>query len=244
METIRNIGKINFISDIGDGTGRRIAKEFLNKILIEFAKQSTKYINAIYDAPFSYKERQLHSILAPALSKITAAFLMESPIERQWSKRKKEDIRDYTGWLDYWCRYKNVDFFIELKHNFDSYRTSIVRKETLQNWSLMNNSQLAMLQKEAKRYSEFCKGVLLVSLHVVTIYEYLQNHKEPKSIGDIEKLIEIQKNYYDKLNPSPNWSGLWILNENLIKKSKDEIEAHNQYYPGVMMIAKVYEIIN
>lgn len=244
METIRNSGKVNIISDIGDGTGRRIAKEFLNKIIIEFAKQSTKYIKATSEAPFSFKEKQLHSVLLPAISKITDAFLMESPIERQWSKKKKLNFNDYNGWLDYWCRYRDVDFFIELKHSYDSYKTKNIRKSTNEKWKYMNNFQLDAIKNEALRYSEFCKGVLLISLHVVTVYDYLKNNKETNSSEDYEKLEEIQINYHENLKPNPNWSGLWVLNNELLEKSVDKTETHNQFYPGVIMIAKVFEIIN
>jgi len=244
METIRNSGKVNIISKIGDGSGRRVAKEFLNKILVEFVKQSTKYINATGESPFSFRERQLHSVFAPAISKITDAFLMESPIERQWTKRSKQNFDDYSGWLDYWCRYRNVDFFIELKHSFDSFKTMNIRNDTMEKWNYMNNFQINAIKSEAKRYSEFCKGVLLVSLHVVTVYDYLKIQKESYDLNDHDKLIEIQSNYYNSLKPSPNWSGLWILNNELIGQSVDEFENNYQLYPGVILIAKVFEIIN
>jgi len=120
MITLRNIGKLNIKSDIGDGIGRRIANDFLNKLFEGFARQSSVYIKAIGEAPFAYRERQLHSIFAPALARFTTAFLMEHPLSRQWSKAKKLEHIDYTGWLDYWCRYRDFDFFIEIKHDYSA----------------------------------------------------------------------------------------------------------------------------
>ena len=171
MESIKGIGKKKIISDIKDGEGKRIAKDFLNLLLTEFAKQSSKYIRGAYEAPFSYGEKQLHSIFAPAISKITPVFLMEHPIEREWSKVKNEDWDNSQGWLDYWCRYRNVDFFIELKQNFDCYSTETIRKSIKNNWSYMNKKQLQLVKKEAKQFSEWSKGVFLLSLHVIIIYE-------------------------------------------------------------------------
>ena len=243
MKTIRNVGKIKIINEIGDGIGRRVASDFLDRLIVTFAKQSTKYIRSISDAPFAYRERQLHSIFAPAISTITDSFLMEYPIERKWDEERKKDWNDYTGWLDYWCRYRNIDFFIELKHNYDSYKNDEIRKDTFANWDYMNNTQLEIVKNEAKRHSEFCKGVLLVSLQVVTIYDKMQTTKIPQSCGDVDTLVSTQKNYFENLNPKPNWSGLWMLNDDIYDLSSREYDTQTEYYPGVMLIAKVCKII-
>lgn len=75
-----------------------------------------------------FKERQLHSILAPALSKFTGAFLIESPVNRNWSSISNEDYDDSHGWVDYWCYYRDIVFLIELKHGFISSKTGRVKK--------------------------------------------------------------------------------------------------------------------
>jgi len=243
MKTIRESGKINIISNIGDGSGRRVANDFLNKLTVEFAKQSTKYINEVYEAPFAYKEKQLHSIIAPSIAKLTNAFIMECPVSRQWSKIRKQNYEDSHGWLDYWCRYRGVDFFIEIKHNYVSFKTINIRKNSHENWDYMNNRQLNLVKKEAKIYKDYSKGVLLISFHVITIYDYLQKRKKTKCFDDKERLIMAQKNYYENLKPSPNWSNLWILKNDLVRNSSEESKTHKTYYPGLIFISKVHEII-
>lgn len=234
MKTIPNVGKINISDTIKDGQGMRIATDFMRKLTTAFAKQSSKYINAISDAPFAYHEKQLHSILAPAISTITDAFLMEQPIERLLTKKRDQTEKNYAGWLDYWCRYREIDLFIELKHDFDDLKTKTIEKRATTNWKDMK-TQLESLKKEAKDFSEYCKGVLLISLHVVTIYDIQENEIDI----DYEKLIEIQNRYCNKFDS--NWSGLWILHRDLYNESHNE--DLKQYYPGVMLIARISKLI-
>ena len=138
MKTLRNLGKTNIINKIGDGEGRRIASDFMDKVLIGFAKQSAKYINAVYEAPFVYSEKQLHSVLAPVISNIAETFLMEHPLERKWEIESEPTFESYTGSLDYWCRYRGLDLFIELKHDRDAYKNDNIRQEAHKNWKKMN----------------------------------------------------------------------------------------------------------
>lgn len=244
MESIKGIGKKKIISDIKDGEGKRIAKDFLNLLLIEFSKQSSKYIRGVSEAPFAYREKQLHSIFAPAISRITPIFLMELPIEREWSKIKNENWANSQGWLDYWCRYRNVDFFIELKHDYDCYSTETIRESVNNNWWYMNKNQLQLVKKDAKIFSEWSKGVFLLSLHVITIYEKTKINKKPESIENLEELNLIQQNYYENLRPNPDWCGLWILNKRLAQDCCYETDRNVEYFPGVLFLSRISEIIS
>lgn len=243
MITLRNIGKINVINEIGDGVGRRVASDFLQNFIIEFAKQATTYINVTYDAPFAYRERQLHSIIAPALSNFTDSFLMEHPIQRKWIRRRKDELNEYTGWLDYWCRYRYMEFFIEVKHDFGSYKSKNIRDTTFEKWDYMINTQLKRIRSEAKSFSENCKGVLLIGLQAITVYENIQYLKEPQSLNDHDTIETIQRTYYNKLRPAPNWSALWLIHPELINKSHWEYKKQKEYYPAVIFLAKVHEAV-
>ncbi len=243
METIRNIGKIHIINKIGDGEGRRIASEFMEKLLVGFTKQSAKYINAVFEAPFSYSERQLHSVLAPVISNIADAFIMEHPMERKWESEEESTRESYTGFLDYWCRYRGLDLFIELKHDRDAYKNDNIRKEALHNWDYMNNKQLERVKEEATRFSEHSKGVLLIALHAFTVYETLPNSKESLAREDVETLNSSQLNYMSNLEPKPNWSGLWVLHRDLFDRCTHDYENKKKYFPGVILVAKINELI-
>jgi len=108
MEVIKAVGEINYISHLLDGQGTRIANDFLSQLVREFSKQCSLYIRATNEVPFVFRERQLHSILAPAISKITDSFLMEAPVLREWSSISSKQYDDSHGWVDYWCKYRNT----------------------------------------------------------------------------------------------------------------------------------------
>jgi hypothetical protein len=244
MKTIKGIGKFKLINQINSGTGKIIAGELFEHILYGFAKQSAKYIKVTSEAPYAFRERQLHSLFVPAFLGITDAFLMENPIERSWKVKEEKNTKyKYTGWMDYWCRHRSVDFFIELKHSYCSYRTGIITEITNDRWKYVNNDQLPKLKDEAKVYGKLSKGVILASLHVVTVYEIVSLKKLNIKSFEEEKLMQIQQDYFDSLMPSPNWSGLWIPNNNLLKTSRYEFDSKHEYYPAVMFFSKINEII-
>lgn len=236
--TKRNIGNFIIESNLKKGDGFKIVLEFLEKLFIEFSKQATKYMNSISnDTPFAYKERQLHSLLAPAISNLTDIFLMEQPIYRVWDKRKNRDGIDYSGWLDYWCRFNNYDFFIEVKHGYAAYRNDIIRKCNKKNW-VSSITQLDNAKKEAKNYKTQSKGVFLVALNFVTIF-YGTKKEESDPQFDLNILSEIKNNYNEELSPQPNWSALWMLHEELYKNSFLELRKNNEYYPGIIALANI-----
>jgi hypothetical protein len=243
MQTIRNLGKTNIINKIGKGEGMQKAADFMKDLIEGFAKQSAKYINAVSEAPFSYSERQLHSVLAPVISNIADAFLMEHPMERKWESEGESVFESYTGFLDYWCRYKGLDLFIELKHDRDAYKNDNIRQEAHKNWKKMNNEQLERVKDEAKRFSKHSKGILLIALHAFTVYETLPNSKESMAREDAETLLSSQLNYFDNLDPKPNWSGVWILHRDLFDRCTRDYENKKSYFPGVILVAKINELI-
>lgn len=235
--TKRRIGK--FIIDFtlkrqGDD---RTVLEFLDKLFIVFSKQATKYMNSISnDTPFAYRERQMHSLLAPAISNITDSFLMEQPLFRVCDKRKNRDGVDYRGWLDYWCRYNNYDFFIEVKHGYSAYSSKIIREINRRKWEI-SITQLDNSKKEAKNYKNHSKGVFLVALNFVTIY-FGSKKRESCPKFDLNTISKIKDNYCN-LKPQPNWSALWMLHEDLYNNSFSEFENKNEYYPGIIALAKI-----
>ena len=237
-ETIRNVGNINYISNLTDGEGTRISNDFLTRLIREFTKQASLYMRATDEAPFVFKERQLNSILAPALSKITDAFLMEAQVQREWSSISSEEYNDSHGWVDYWCNYRNTVFLIELKHNFISGKTGLLTKEIKENWNIALK-QLDVIEKESKVRSESCRGVFRVALHILPLYETV-NHGDSKTIGEIERILNIQKLAMSGLDRNSNWSAMWMIHDDLT--GPYEYVNTKEYYPGVLFLCNLYEI--
>ena len=202
-----------------------------------FAKESQKHIDYFdYNIPpFGYREKQLHTVIAPAISKISQSFLMECPVNREWSKKKK-NLKDRMGWLDYWCRYRDYDLFIELKHSYFQYDKS-VRKETQERW-LESMNQLSLLKAEATDYGQYCKGVISIALEVVTIYDDIKIKRVIPSHNK-SVLEDMQEKCFSKLDPKPDWSGMWCLNRKSVERTYFEYEKSTEVYPAVIMLAKV-----
>ena len=242
MENIRAHGYMNIISEIGAGKGKIIAKDFFEGFMEEFIKQAGRFINAVSEGSFMYGESQLNTIIAPALSKITPAFLMESPVTRKWSSIRNEDWEDSTGHVDYWCNYRDIDFLIEIKHSWDAYNSDEVTKETQNKWESVL-TQVSLIKDDAKELSKYSNGVFLLPLLIVPIFETVPEDNEPDSIENFNELLDIQDEYRDKLKPKPNWHALWILNENLTESCKFEYENKTEYYPGVLFFSKLSKLI-
>lgn len=232
--------KFNEIDEIKDGTGKRVTRDFLQQLLKGFAEQSLKHINFFDNStpsipPFAYREKQLHSVIAPAICEISDSFLMECPVSREWSKKEK-NLKDRMGWLDYWCRYRDFDFFIELKHSYFQYDKS-VRKETIEKWK-ESIKQLSLLKAEAKDYGQYCNGVISIALEVVTIFDDVKT-KGTIPLYKKSVLEEMQEKCFNELKPKPDWSGIWILDKESVKRTYFEYDESTEVYPAVIMVAKV-----
>ena len=240
-KTIRNVGKIHVVSNVNSGKGISSVKRFLELLVIEVAKLSANYINETCEASFSFSERQSSSYLLPAISMLTkGVVLSESPINRKIAKTKKIEGKEYTGFLDYWCRYNGFDLAIEVKQDKISYNSGQLTQDLKDHWTFMDKKQLKAINKELKDFAECCKGVIPLALHVIPIYE---RKKGGKYEGKIERLLEIQSSIMNEVNPISNWSALISFSDDLVKTSVDEYSHTKIYYPGLIFMCRINETI-
>ena len=151
MKAIRKHG-LSFVemeSNISEDEGFKIAKELIENLFFDMAKLCTKYINERFcDLPYTYRERQLDSVLLPALSKLCNSMVFaELPVKRECNNRHF-NIEESSGRLDYWCIYKGYSFVIELKHSYDCFTTPNTREGVVTERWLKMNEQLQSLDKE------------------------------------------------------------------------------------------------
>jgi hypothetical protein len=238
QKTIRSAGNVITFPTFSDGLGKRVTREFLDQIIVEFARQCEKYMTITGEAPFAYRERQLHSFIAPALSKCLEIFLMEAPVNRKWSE---QDIQqpDSHGWVDYWCYLRNIVLLIELKHTFCSFRSGKPTKDLQAAWQKAIH-QLDAIKQEALTQSEWSKGSVRIALHVIPIYKSFLE-EQPENTDDERLLLQIKDRIIETLKPKPNWSGLWILRKNLV--GPYEYTKRKEVYPAVLFVAYVYDMI-
>lgn len=237
-EKIRLIGDIHYESNLQDGPGIRIVRDFMMRLIRGFSKQASSYIRVTDEVPFIFKERQLHSSLAPALAEFCDAFLMESPVNRNWSSISYDERNDSHGWVDYWCYFRKIAFLIEIKHGFISCKSEQIRSSVKEDWKIALR-QLDAIEKEAKFQSEWTNGAFRIALNVLPLYE-TANIKEPNTVGNFDKLLSIQRDSIKQFEQQPNWSAMWILHKNLAGPYKYPNTV--EYYPGVLFISHISEI--
>lgn len=213
-----------------------VAKDFLESVALRFIDHSSQYMNLVGETPFAFRERQLNSVFAPAISKVAEAFLMELPTNRQ---NKKQGYNNY-GWIDYWAFYRNIDFYLELKHSFISYRGRSVTDKTFYRWEKANEQT-----KDCATYLQVSydsRGYMALPIQVIPIYEARQEHEDAEGIENEESLIELHDLVHSSLNPKPNWSCLLMPHKDLSNMAFHEYEDRNECYPGVIIVSRVEEM--
>ena len=73
MEIIKkyNLSFVETFSGNDEGESFVVAKDLVNNLFFSMSKLCTKYSNDTFcDLPYTYRERQLDSVLLPALSKL------------------------------------------------------------------------------------------------------------------------------------------------------------------------------
>lgn len=235
-----DLGMFNFEARIPDGEGIRVIKKFLRNLTIEIAKNTAKQIKTTeYPPSFAYREKQLHTVIAPAMDKVADNFLMESPVNRNWSL-SSEDKTDAHGWVDYWCEHNDYCYYIEIKHGFKAYKSQKIRTNVKEDWDIAYK-QLESLSGEISIEKLYAKGVFRVLIHVLPIYLHSSNKLINSEIA-LEELVEMQTYSMEEISDinQSNWSALWKLQDSLCK----EYSFVNGYekYPAVMMLVNVSEI--
>ena len=236
-----NLSFVEAFSENYEGESFIVAKELVNNLFFDMAKLCTKYSNKIFcDLPYTYRERQLDSVLLPALSKLCNSMVFaELPVKRKCNNRNF-NIEESSGRLDYWCIYKGYSFVIELKHSYDCFTTPNTREGVVTERWLKMNEQLQSLDKEIKHYEENTKGVIKIGLHIITSYSdkapnnqlYLQFQDSiPMTFERMQK--DLCKR---KTSLKPNLMICWKIPKNIVFNSEHT-------FPGLWAFAKIYSVV-
>lgn len=234
--TKRGLGKFYVESSVRDGEGIRILKRFLLDTIVEIAKESANFIKYVEQSPFAYSERQLHTIIAPAIARMSNCFIMESPVDRKWSLLDQDNNEDSRGWVDYWCSYKDFSYYLEIKKRYISYTSKNLIQKVKDEWQVAWN-QLEAIQDDAKAQAEVSKKVFKIAVEILTVY--IQSKDENKLTYDIEGLLEVQHNAIKQISEvkEANWSCLWILHDSLVEKYS--YSSGYEVYPALLYLLHI-----
>ena len=126
IKVIRNSGKVYFEDQLVDGCGIRKARAFLQGTCGSFAKQCVEFHEILKEHPFNYRERQIQSVIFPAMAKHADVVFVEQPVSR--------DQGTNLGRLDYWVLSGGTVFLIEMKHDYHALFSKRVRKSAREKW--------------------------------------------------------------------------------------------------------------
>jgi hypothetical protein len=240
FNTIRKCGKIGF--EFKKGVNGKTRK-FIRALVVQVAKNCVNYYEQTGDHLFSYRERQFNSAVCPAISEISNCFIIQHPL-----KRKARGEEPYTGRLDYWVNYDNIDFLIELKHDYYGYYNS---KWTPWKIEMSLNSAIEQLKKigiKELRKISIAKRVVKLALSTVVFYIGSSQSINIDKKVDEKNIKNSFKNLLEGLNSNSllgknvtNVQALWILHKNLLEEY--EYQGRFQIYPAVSYVGHAFEVI-
>lgn len=220
-----------------------VAYSLVRNLLIGMAKRARMFFSNKYDFadyPFTYRERQLDSILLPELSKLCNGYVFtEYPVTRN-CKKKEFEATNSKGRIDYWCIYKGYSFAIELKHSYENYNTDRTKEETRRRWKTMNAYQLHSIKNYLKSFEEKTDGIIPLALHFITS----ESSKEPTD----EQLNEYKSKergmliqLHDDLKPiaEPDFISSWEIDRDMYISYQPE----GYSYPSLILVSKFYDLI-
>lgn len=195
--------------------GRKIRK-FFEKLTSNVFQQSYLYWNENFkltdenELPLCYSERNLYSIFASAINKITPVHLSE------WVFNAA-DTGDSSRRPDFWCLTKDgnagkcINYFIEVKKTY-----YCVSEGTMDNFTSSATSTIRNLEtqiNDLKNISPNWLGDGYVFLGIVVIHGY---YNQNKNVGfDESNIRENIKEILDKRLKAQLILSTWILPENM-----------------------------
>lgn len=215
-----------------------IVSKFLEKLIKQTIKNAVKHIELTECATFCYGELQMHSIIVPALAKLTDCFILEYPIRRGCKKYDK------SGRVDYYCindcnKQKEYHLFIELKCGQQGIpiRCNSFRRKNIELWKEAN-SQLNGIAKEIFLYKDcHYKNVMRVCIEVIPLYADISK-AEKIDTKTLQDAFQTSIKAFQEHNIQPNFSALWEFRPQLREIANADLYANRQYW-GLLFLCRI-----
>lgn len=230
-KTLRNTGSILEDNSLSQKHGFKKARSFLQGVADEFARNCARYHDYVGELPFIYQERQMQTVLLPAVSKVGSAVLAEQPVIRKTNQGRS------SGRIDYWVLYGNYVFLIEFRHAWFSARSRKVRRETGRKWNGVIEQIDSISSEDAKALCVYSDKVFKIGLFLVPCYVSRKQKSilRPLPESSADGPFGIWRQY---LSPEPNWRCVWTLHERLQREHEFE-DGRKEIYPFVFLNAVV-----
>ncbi|MBB4034148.1 uncharacterized membrane protein YcgQ (UPF0703/DUF1980 family) [Dysgonomonas hofstadii] len=235
-KTIRNVGKL-FIRRSEQFQLKQVVSDFIEKLIELSAKNAALHILKMKYTTFCYGELQIHSIIVPAITRLTDYCILEYPIRR--------GINDNNGRVDYYCvnnagTNNEYHLFLELKCGRQGIPSDNFRKNNIKLWQEANN-QLEGITQELSNNKEFYKKPnMRVCMEIITLYADKTKNKHIKSNSDkiLNDIINIGIDALESTGIKPNLSALWQFHPNIVKQAEDEFNGSRQFW-GLLFLCRI-----
>lgn len=217
-----------------------VAYELTKRLLIGVAKRALAFNSRKYgisELPFLFRERQLDTLILPELALLCKGLVFaEYPVERR-IRKKRQEIEEWKGRIDYLCIYKDYTFVIEVKHSYDNFETPVTCGERLlERWKTMNKEQLPSVKDYVKHFEERTKGVIRLGLHFVISHSNTNISENVREEYILQERAMLNRLYKDlQTIMPPDFMSVWELDDDMVY--------HDCAYPGLILLAKFFKEI-
>ena len=226
---------IGSVDTLEDGNGVRKMRKFFGAFSHNFAAESINFYDKYWGQfPFIHSEKQVNSVVVPAIHKTTENVWLEQPYKTNSEEQKFLDITTIDG--------ANI-YLIELKHSWNS-KTDNIASYTDSEWERAIE-QIAELKKShvkkflnVDEYNIFRVALMVMPTFVTNDLEHNICQKSSKEYA-MELFNQYQQYRSKKYNA--NYVATWKLDNHKKYKHgyKDDKE---QVYPFISFVARAERV--
>ncbi len=209
-------------------------KELLENIMLNFKEESLRFFDLWGFFPFTYREKQVLSALAPAIHKYTHNIWLEQPFKTQ-----KGEIQRF---LDIATLYNDNIYLIELKHSWNSKSQSVAQFAEVE-WET-SIKQIEDLKIFHVREFVNIKDFNVYKIALMVMPTYLKNNFDNPiynmTAKDYSKVIFDDFMSYKSKEFRVNYVCTWKIQNS--KEYEHEYQDSNQIFPFVSFVVKIEPI--
>jgi hypothetical protein len=227
--------EIFFLDSLEDGEGVRKIRKFLQSMVENFKTEMFSFYDQWGEFPFIYSEKQLGSILAPAIHKHTGSIWFEQPF--------KKDKNTTQRFLDIAVSDKENTYLIELKHSWMNFSKGKITKGTDDKWEKCIEQIVDIKRVNMKSYFNFEDNqIFRIALMIMPTYENVASGKELEFCSAKDYCKTIVDHYANKSKKyHTNFTATIKINNP--KEYELELDTGKvQIYPYISFIAKIERV--
>lgn len=236
--SVYGAGRIERSDILTDGEGMRIARRFLDALAVQVAKNCVRFHEYTGELAFAYGERQIHSILFPAILANSDVASTELPVTRKpWGGDES------TGRVDYWVRVWKTVILLEVKHGYHAARSTRLRDRSQIRWKQVVKQANSLPTGEVRGQAFARDKLLVIGLFVVPTRTRRNRRDRLRELAgrSVAEVLNDHRTIASSLKGAkPSWSACWVVPK---ERRIQSYGAHmHEIYAGVNLFAFVRQV--